>query len=173
MKTPSLFLLVYCSATRLSTLLVDLIKFVRPGFLAAFLLIACTMEQPKMLGIHNNKLSPCPSSPNCVCSDSKDEKRYIEPYQLSVDSNKAWAALKKVITSLPQTTIISNPKNYLHAEVRSLIFHFVDDIEFHLRPQRNIIAVRSAARLGYYDFGVNRRRVEKIRKKLQAQGVIR
>lgn len=125
-----------------------------------------------MLGVHNNKLSPCPSNPNCVCSDSNDEKHYIEPYRLKVEPHQGWEALKEVISSLPRTRIISASSHYLHVEARSRIFRFVDDLEFQLRPQQGIIAVRSAARLGYYDFGVNRSRIEEIRHKLRAREVL-
>jgi hypothetical protein len=55
--------------------------------------------------------------------------------------------------------------------IRSEKSHFPlcrDDLEFHLQPPQGIIAVRSAVRLGYYDFGVNRRWVEEIRAKLRA-----
>ncbi len=123
-----------------------------------------------MPSIHSNKLLPCPNSPNCVCSDSKDKRHSIEPYQLNVKAEQAWAALKEVITSLPRTKIICVTKNYLHVEARSRIFHFIDDLEFHLR--QGTIAIRSAARLGYYDFGVNRKRLEKIRATLRAQGIV-
>jgi uncharacterized protein (DUF1499 family) len=130
------------------------------------------VEKLEMPGTHNNKLSPCPSSPNCVCSDSEDGKHRIKPYHLKAEPKQAWTTLKEIITLLPRTTIISSSTNYLHAEVRSLVFRFVDDVEFHLRPQQNLIAVRSAARLGHYDFGINRKRIEKIRKKLRSQGVL-
>lgn len=46
----------------------------------------------------------------------------------------------------------------------------MDDTEFQLDPS-GVIHVRSAARLGYSDLGVNRRRVEAIRAKLAAAGV--
>jgi len=36
-----------------------------------------------------------------------------------------------------------------------------------------VIAVRSASRLGYSDFGVNRSRVEKLRGKLLSAGVVK
>jgi uncharacterized protein (DUF1499 family) len=107
-----------------------------------------------------------------VCSDATEKKHYIEPYQLKVKPSKGWKILKEVISSLPRMTITSATNNYLHAQARSRIFGFIDDIEFQLRPQQNIIAIRSAARLGYYDFGVNRRRIEEIGKKLQARGTI-
>jgi len=63
--------------------------------------------------------------------------------------------------------------DYLHAECSSAFFGFVDDLELHLRPGQGTIAVRSAARLGHSDFGVNRKRVEKLRSLLTQQGVIR
>ena len=52
------------------------------------------------------------------------------------------------------------------------MLRFVDDVEFNLRPEAGIIAVRSASRVGYYDFGANRSRVEKLRGQLHARGVI-
>jgi uncharacterized protein (DUF1499 family) len=45
-------------------------------------------------------------------------------------------------------------------------------MEFHLRSQEQLIAVRSASRLGYSDLGVNRKRVEQVRERLRAQGVV-
>ena len=57
--------------------------------------------------------------------------------------------------------------NYIHAEFRSSIFRFVDDLEFLFPPDKNIIHVRSASRKGYYGFGANRRRVEQIRSTLE------
>ena len=43
---------------------------------------------------------------------------------------------------------------------------FVDDIEFYAEPS-GLIHVRSAARLGKSDLGVNRKRVEAIRAQFQ------
>jgi uncharacterized protein (DUF1499 family) len=61
----------------------------------------------------------------------------------------------------------------LHAEVTSSFFGFVDDLELHLRPADRMIAVRSASRLGYSDFGVNRARIEHLRALLQEQKIVR
>ncbi len=63
-----------------------------------------------------------------------------------------------------RVSIISEQADYLHAEARSLLFRFVDDIEFSLQAEKGLIQVRSAARTGYSDFGVNRRRIERIRR---------
>lgn len=43
---------------------------------------------------------------------------------------------------------------------------YVDDVEFRLDAEANLIHVRSAARLGRRDFGVNRARLEAIRRRM-------
>jgi len=60
---------------------------------------------------------------------------------------------------------VAKEANYLRAEFRSAILRFVDDVEFLFSADQSVIDVRSASRVGYYDFGMNRRRIEDIRKK--------
>lgn len=86
---------------------------------------------------------------------------------------EGWRAARTAIDGLPRTQIVSSTDEYLHVECRSAVFGFVDDLELHLRPQEKLIAVRSAARLGHSDFGVNRKRVEGLRAVLRERGVIR
>ena len=69
-------------------------------------------------------------------------------------------------------TLIEVNDHYLHIEVHSAVMRFVDDTEFELRADDGIIAVRSAARTGIGDSGVNRKRVERIRKALQARELV-
>ena len=66
--------------------------------------------------------------------------------------------------------VVSIEKSYLHAEFRSLIFRFVDDVEFYFPVEESVIHVKSASRTGYYDFGVNRRRLERLRSAFEDQG---
>jgi uncharacterized protein (DUF1499 family) len=61
--------------------------------------------------------------------------------------------------------IAEEKAGYLRAEFRSSLFGFVDDLELLLDKAAKRIDVRSASRTGYFDFGVNRRRVEEIRKR--------
>lgn len=51
---------------------------------------------------------------------------------------------------------------------RSALFRFADDVEFFLDEGTSTIHMRSASRVGYSDFGVNRRRVEEIRTRFDA-----
>lgn len=80
---------------------------------------------------------------------------------------------KEIVKEMPRTEIKEITENYLHAECRSMVFRFVDDLELELRPNDGIIAVRSASRKGYSDFGVNRRRVESLRDALRSRGVVK
>jgi uncharacterized protein (DUF1499 family) len=110
-------------------------------------------------------LAVCPSSPNCVSSQSLDALHKIEPLTYNSTPEKAMANLKQVIQSLPKTQIITEREDYLYAEFTSALMGYVDDVEFYLDRNANTIHVRSASRLGQSDLGVNRKRVETIRTK--------
>ena len=122
-------------------------------------------------GIRAGRLAACPARPNCVCSDASDPLHAISALILTSPPDRAWEAARLAVLSLPRTQIVSESDGYLHAECRSAVFGFVDDLELHLRPQSDSIAVRSASRLGYRDFGVNRKRVESLRTALAANGL--
>ena len=124
------------------------------------------------LGINNSKLTTCPTSPNCVSSDAADADHHIEPFHLVGSPAEVWRITQAFVEALPRTKIITAESNYLHAECSSAVFGFVDDFELHLRPEERMMAVRSAARVGYSDFGVNRKRVEQLRSELLGNGVI-
>ncbi len=64
--------------------------------------------------------------------------------------------------SFPRATIVESSEFGIRAEFRSRL-GFVDDVEFRIDEAAGVIHVRSASRSGYWDFGVNRRRVEAIR----------
>ncbi len=72
--------------------------------------------------------------------------------------------LKGVMGTLPRTRLIREDDFYLHYEVTSLLFRFVDDVEFLFDDPTRTIRFRSASRTGYGDLGVNRRRMEQIRR---------
>jgi uncharacterized protein (DUF1499 family) len=65
--------------------------------------------------------------------------------------------------------VLGAAEPYLRAECKTLVFRFTDDIEFLLDRDARLIHVRSGARVGWYDFGVNRRRVEAIRRAFAAR----
>jgi uncharacterized protein (DUF1499 family) len=127
-------------------------------------------KRPGNLGAREGRLAPCKPTPNCVSSqaDPGDHRHYIEPLVFQGPSAVAIAALQRVIEAAPGARIIRATPDYLYAEFRSRIMRFVDDLEFALDPAGGRIHVRSAARLGIRDFGVNRARVESLRRALEA-----
>jgi uncharacterized protein (DUF1499 family) len=131
--------------------------------LPAVLMIGCSGTPPAGLGAPYGKLLPCPSSPNCVSSQAPDEGHRVVPLAYSGPAQEAWYRLTAIIASLPRTKVIKDSSAYLHVEFTSLIFRFVDDVEFLADDNAKVIHIRSASRLGTSDLGVNRKRVEEIR----------
>jgi uncharacterized protein (DUF1499 family) len=136
-------------------------------------LFSCAGTKPANLGVKDARLAACPSSPNCVSSGDADAAHSILAFQLAEPVPEAWRGVRAAVAELPRTKIITDSDEYLHAECRSAVFGFVDDLELHLKLADKLIAVRSASRLGYSDLGVNRRRVENLRSLLREQGVVR
>jgi uncharacterized protein (DUF1499 family) len=116
---------------------------------------------PPGLGVTTGQLAPCPGSPNCVSSQAGAEQR-VEPLRYEGDAARARARLLEVLNGMDRARIVQSTDDYVHVEFRSAVFGFVDDVEFYFSPP-GTIQVRSAARIGYYDFGVNRERVETLR----------
>jgi uncharacterized protein (DUF1499 family) len=119
------------------------------------------------------RLPACPASPNCVSSDADGKNHGIAAFALALPPAEAWREARRVVAALPRTRIVAESDTVLRAECSSAVFAFVDDLELQLRPAQGIIAVRSAARIGWSDFGVNRRRVEEIRAALIRAGALR
>lgn len=125
------------------------------------LLLAC---QPAMTQPVSKSLPDCPDTPNCVSSQAGDAAHAVAPLTYTGSVEDAMKRLRAALATEPRITLITERDNYLHAEARSLIFRFVDDVEFLVDPEQKVIHVRSAARTGYSDLGVNRRRVERLRR---------
>jgi len=136
-------------------------------------LFSCTGKRPTNVGVKDRRLAPCPPSPNCVSSDAGDAAHRVSAFELALPAAEAWRIAHAVLAGVPRTKIITETDDYLHAECSSAFFGFVDDLELHLRPSQNLIAVRSASRLGHSDFGVNRKRIENLLGLLRERGALR
>jgi len=118
------------------------------------------------VGLINNKLASCPDTPNCVSSESKAVKNKVKPFTFTGSPKAAWCDL---IKSVKETggKIKENKDNYLWAVYTSKVFRFKDDLECRMDIKNNTIEIRSASRVGYSDFGVNRKRVDTLRLEFQ------
>jgi len=122
-------------------------------------------KRPVYLGVKDGHLARPKSTPNCVSTqaDPADKEHYIAPIAFKGSALDAIAAARKAVEAMPRATVIRHEGNYLYAEFRSKVMGFVDDVEFTYDEKAGVLHVRSAARLGRRDFGVNRARVEHLR----------
>ena len=104
----------------------------------------------------------CPNQPNCVSSKASDPERLVAPLKYSGDAGYALERLATIVHATTGAAVVSLDQGHLRTTFASRLFSFVDDVEFVVRDG-DLIDVRSMSRLGCYDFGVNRARIEKIR----------
>lgn len=71
--------------------------------------------------------------------------------------------MKRVISSMKRTKLLEEKENYLHYVFTTLILRFKDDVEFLFDEEDDLIHFRSQSRVGGFDWGKNRKRMEKIR----------
>jgi uncharacterized protein (DUF1499 family) len=150
-------------------------RLVEIGLILALILFivgGCSGKRPDEIGIDPSGLRGCPKSPNCVSSEAKDEQHAIEVFRLKGDPNVSWPLIQGEIGSMPGWVIVTATDNFIHVECKSRIFRFVDDLELYLNSSNEVISMRSASRIGYSDFGANRRRVELLRSRLRSKQLI-
>ncbi len=121
-------------------------------------------------GLFDGQLRPCPGPPNCVCSEfPRAEAHYVAPLDFAgMPASDAMQRLKNVIADLGGKVEIDYG-DYVAAVFTSDLLGFADDVELRVDPRGGQIHIRSAARIGYGDFGVNRERVEQIRHGFRTQ----
>ncbi|MDT8272121.1 MAG: DUF1499 domain-containing protein, partial [Desulfomonilia bacterium] len=124
---------------------------------------SCSGTRPAHLGHQEGLLRPCPDRVNCVSTMGSDSRHATEPIRYDSTMEQAKQKLVRAISSMKRSHLVADSGNYLHVEFTSLIFRFVDDVEFLFNDEEKTIHFRSASRVGYSDLGVNRKRMEEIR----------
>lgn len=89
----------------------------------------------------------------------------MDPIPYGGTPEEARERLLAVLRSWPRAKIVREEPGAVTMECRSRIFRFVDDVDFRFDDEARLIHFRSASRLGRRDFGVNRERMEKIRRR--------
>tara|TARA_B100001287_G_scaffold267749_1_gene263275 strand:- start:353 stop:742 length:390 start_codon:yes stop_codon:yes gene_type:complete len=113
-----------------------------------------TLNAFELVNIDDN-LSDCKLITNCTFQTWKVD-----------DSEKVFKELIQILENTPRLKIIQKEKFYIHAIATSRMMKFVDDIEVKNLNQENIFQVKSSSRLGIYDLGVNKRRIQTLRFRL-------
>lgn len=152
----------------LTALIVALAVLVGLLVIVLAMLSLCS-RRPSNLGAIDGFLRDCPDTCNCVCSQAARADQRIAPIDFAGSADEALAKLKTIIAGLPRARLAAEKDRYLHFECTSRMFRLVDDLEFLSDPERRVIHCRSASRVRGIDFGVNRRRIEVIRRVFAAR----
>lgn len=113
--------------------------------------------------------TPCGDKPNCVSTQDPREEHHLEPFVLT--ESATLDMIEQAALKLPGAKTAVKEDDYLRIECTSKIMRFVDDLE--LKVTEDKLLVRSESRIGYSDFGVNRKRAEQLRKELSAAALIK
>jgi uncharacterized protein (DUF1499 family) len=124
--------------------------------------LGCVSDASHSLGKDIAGVAPCPDSPNCIPSLSEDPRHAMPPLPYLTSGRESMDRLVQIVQGMNRATIVSAAPTYLHVEFRSAVFPLVDDVAFVLDDAARVIHFRSASRTGWYDFGVNRRRMTQI-----------
>jgi uncharacterized protein (DUF1499 family) len=138
---------------------------------------AFSSHAPDNLGVRDGRLRAPSKTPNSVSSQAdlwaqhpmQDYAR-ISPLPLRGSGPATIAQIRRIVESMPGAKVVEARDDYLYVQFTTRWMKFVDDAEFWFDPVHAVVQVRSASRLGRKDFGVNRARIEAIRRALAGGG---
>ena len=134
-------------------------------FCIYFFILGFKSQSGQAIGLVNNRLSACPNTPNCQCSEfPKQQGHYLPPITLAPD-DKTETAMENIKAVIHETggKVLHVDHQYLAATYTSRLFRFVDDVEVRLDSENKVIHLRSASRMGHSDLGVNKKRLQLIK----------
>lgn len=131
------------------------------------LLALYSRKTPDNVGLVDGELRPCPESRNCVSSRAADAEHHVAPLAVEDDPETTADRLEAAITDMGGV-VVDARSGYVRAEFASPVLGFRDDLECLWDREAEVVHVRSASRVGYYDFNMNRKRVEALRRQLAA-----
>ncbi len=129
--------------------------------------LSFTAKRPPKLGVKNGQFLPLSESPNGVSTQSPRPGQQMAPIPYTGTDSKEMEKIVKAVNSMPRCQITEQDSHYMRAEFTSLIFRFVDDVEFFIDDKEKVIQFRSASRVGYSDLGANRRRMNLLCEKIK------
>lgn len=134
-----------------------------------FVYMKMNNRPPEGLGVTAGVFKPCPTTPNCVSSQAEksDAEHYIAPFIYHGSRKDTQLDIESYFLNQGNAQIVASELGYVHIEVASSWFGYIDDVEFYLPEADSVIHIRSASRVGYSDLDVNRQRIEKLKDHLE------
>ncbi|MGD6956934.1 DUF1499 domain-containing protein [Rossellomorea aquimaris] len=84
----------------------------------------------------------------------------IAPLPISGSTEDAKARIRSTLSKFDHVEIKEDKSHYVHAVFTSKWLKFMDDLELYIDESKHLLHIKSGSRLGFYDFKVNRKRVE-------------
>lgn len=125
-------------------------------------LVAIVLMRTSSVHSDSATMLECPNRPSCVSSRAQRASQHVEPLRYRGELEAALDRLARIIDAMPRSAVHSRTETSLSARFHSRLFGFVDEVDF-MASHDGTIDLRSLSQSGYYDFGVNRRRIETIR----------
>jgi len=152
--------------------------------MASLGLCACTTIVSPDYGVREGRFAPCPANQDCVSSQEEDSKLYIAPMRYTtsraVAHDQLIAAIVAAASSAGAARVVSDHPSYIRVEYpvaaqdqRKSSFYYqperaVDEVEFYLAPNTQVVEMRSVDKLGLLESGDTRQRLERIRSAFEA-----
>ncbi len=125
-----------------------------------------TLTPPDDLYLNTGEFAQCPKWASCVSSLAKDDLHRVAALGYTGDMASNYVMLHEVVERLGGEIQQEQP-GYIHAVFVEPRFGLRDDLEVLMLPSGRV-DVRSASRFAYDDRGVNRARVEQLRRAFEA-----
>jgi uncharacterized protein (DUF1499 family) len=126
------------------------------------ILISKTSAPPAHVAQGTQAVTECPVAENCFSSVGTNQP---VPAIDSSDPNTDFARLLNHVRADKRAKVITATDTYVHAEYRTPLMGYIDDLELEVTNGR--IEIRSASRVGIKDLGVNLARIDQIRNVLK------
>lgn len=118
----------------------------------------------QLFAVSQNTLPNCPSSPNCFRSETNPKNGVKQPMSFQTDLVVSRNKIEQIVEEQLNAFLVDSTTTYLHFEVVTGLGGFKDDLYFYFDLVNKKIHFKSASRVGYGDFGANKRRVKRIKK---------
>ncbi len=139
-------------------------------FLAYFIYLSFKSQQGQAAGLIDQRLSPCPDTPNCINSEFDNTTAHYFP-PIPYQEQDTETLISRILSAIKESggIITEQQDSYIAATYSSKLFRYIDDFEVRIDKAGQKIHIRSASRVGRSDFGINRKRAEQFTSLLQRQ----
>jgi len=109
-------------------------------------------------------VEPCGRAPHCASTIDPRPARHVEPVPLpdGVELATAIDVIRGVLENCHGAAVTGHGPAHLDAVFTTKLLRFKDDVRIAIDAEARLVHGRSASRIGYHDFGANKRRLRAL-----------